>query len=261
MNDYRLLNAVSVHLSSFELEQLLELELAKLGLEQFVLMIIDVHQRPVFQHVCGFSHKQMKVYEQNMAHDVFFHHYANHGYLGKLLYMQDMLPMRKIQNPVFNEILVPTMQLYHSYSGLAPLMNNHYVMLSSHSERSLSYRAEERVGSIWQFLVAWGNSWVAQSMMMAQLSQFDSITTKDLPLISLTSAELNVLNLLAQGLDGSEVAQQRNVSKETVRSQIKQILHKTGCRHQNQLLACYFQSGPQSSSQFMTLSPQLTDLI
>lgn len=30
MNDYRLLNAVSVHLSSFELEQLLELELAKL---------------------------------------------------------------------------------------------------------------------------------------------------------------------------------------------------------------------------------------
>lgn len=261
MNDYRRLNAAAAHLSTFDLEQMFEFEFAKLGLEQFVLMIIDANQRPVFQHVCGFTDNQMQVYEQNMADDVFFHHYLSHGHLGKLLCMQEMLPMHKIHNPVFNEILVPTLKLYHSYSGLAPLLNNHYVMLSSHSQRSLSYRNKERLDSAWQFLSAWGNYWVAQRTMTAQLSQFESMTTQDVLLTSLTSAELDVLDLLAQGLDGSEVAQQREVSKETVRSQIKKILRKTGCRHQNQLLARYFQSGFQSSSQFITLSPQLTDLI
>jgi DNA-binding CsgD family transcriptional regulator len=261
MNDCRHLSASALHLSVLELEQILKLELAKLGVEQFVLMIVDANQRPIYQNVCGFSHKQMQVYEENMAHDAFFHHYAHNGYLGQLLYMQEMLPMRNIRDPIFNEVLVPTMRLYHSYSGLAPLMSDHYVMLSSHCDHALNYRSRKNIDLVWRFLSAWGNYWIAQKEMTAQLRQFETSMDKSLLVESLTQAELDVLNMLAQGLDGSEVAARRKVSKETVRSQIKQILHKTGCRHQNQLLTRYFHSGIQRSSKFISLSPEVTRLI
>lgn len=261
MNDCSRLSTSGVHLSTSNLEQILKFELTKLGLEQFVLMIIDARQQPVYQYICGFTNQQIKVYEQYMAHDVFFQHYAHNGHMGQLLCMQEMLPKSKIRNPVFNEILVPTMQMHHSYCGLAPLMNNHFVMLSSHGDRPLSYRARANVNSVWRFLSAWGNYWIAQCEVSAQLTQFENSATNGLLVANLTSAELEVLNMLAEGLDGSEVARRRNVSKETVRSQIKQILHKTDCRHQNQLLARYFQSGLASSSPFMSLSPQLTNLI
>lgn len=243
MNDCRRLSAAAVHISTFELEQMVEAELAKLGLEQFVLMIIDAEQQPVYQHVCGFTSHQMQVYQRHMAHDVFFQHYAYNGHLGKLLCMQEMLPMKYIKNPVFNEILVPTMEIYHSHCGLAPLMDNHFIMLSSHGDRALNHRARSGVGSVWRFLSAWGNYWIALQRMSVQLKQFKSAPSRGLLVESLSSAEMDVLNMLAQGFDGSEVAKRRNVSKETVRSQIKQILHKTGCRHQNQLLTRYFQSG------------------
>lgn len=261
MNDCSRISAAAMHLSTFELEQMLEIELAKLGIEHFVVMIIDASQRPVYQHVCGFSEKQMQVYERNMAHDVYFQHYANSGLIGQLVYMQEMLPMRRISNPIFNEILVPTMQLYHSYCGLTPLMDRYYLMLSSHGDRSLGYRSRYSVESVWRFLETWGNYWIAHKAMSAQLSQFNSLADKRLLVSNLTVAELSVLNMLAQGLDGSEVARRRNVSKETVRSQIKHILHKTGCRHQNELLARYFQSGFQTSTEFLSLSPKLTELI
>lgn len=261
MNDCRFLNVAGAHLSTLELEHLLKLELAKLGLNHFVLMVINANQDITYQYVSGFGDEQMQVYQQHMEHDVFFQHYASSGYQGQFLYLQEMLPMRKIRNPIFNDILVPTMQLYHSYSGLTPLMDNHYLMLSSHGDHLLDYRNAQRVDTIWQFLKAWGNYWVAQRKMSAQLNQFESATKARLITSNLTSAEMNVLNLLANGLDGSEVAQQRNVSKETVRSQIKQILHKTGCKHQNQLLTRYFRSGIQDQNEFITLSPQLTKLI
>ncbi|BBL92442.1 hypothetical protein VroAM7_50950 (plasmid) [Vibrio rotiferianus] len=261
MNDCRMLNVTATNMSTLELEQLLRYELANLGLEHFVLMIIDANQRIAYQQICGFSDQQMQVYQENMAHDAFFQHYARNGHLGQFLYMQEMLPMHKIRNPIFNEILVPTMQLYHSYSGLAPLYDNHYLMLSSHGDNPLSFKHQDKTKLIWRFLRTWGNYWVAQQAMSEQLGKFDSAPNIHLLTSNLTDTELTVLNMLAQGLDGSEVAQKRNVSKETVRSQIKQILHKTGCKHQNQLLARYFQSGVQSRTQAMALSSRLIRLI
>lgn len=261
MNHYEQLNTKVINLSTFGLEEMLELQLKKLGLDHFVLMIIDQHQQPVFQQVSGFSEQQMHVYEANMAHDVFFQHYSHNGYLGQLVYMQDMLPMRHIRDPIFNDILVPTMQLYHSYSGLTPLVQNHYLMLSSHGDNRLSYRANKDAQNIWHFVTSWGNYWIAQRAMLMELRRFKDAPQNTLSLASLTNAELSVLNMLAQGMDGSEVAMRRNVSKETVRSQVKCILHKTGCRHQNQLIARYLRSGKHYSADLMTLSTSLTSLI
>lgn len=261
MNDCSRISAAAMHLSTFELEQMLRCELAKLGVEHFVLMIVDVSHQPVYQHICGFTDKQIQTYERYMADDVYLEHYALTGRIGQLACMQEMLPMRRIHNPVFNEILVPTMQFYNSYCGLASLIDRHHLMLSSHSDRPLGYRSRFCIESVWRFLKTWGNYWVAHKTMSEQILQFECLAEKRLIVSNLTLAELKVLNMLAQGLDGSEVARRRNVSKETVRSQIKHILHKTGCRHQNELLARYFQSGFQTSTEFLSLSPKLTELI
>lgn len=52
---------------------------------------------------------------------------------------------------------------------------------------------------------------------------------------ALTKAESAVLTLLLHGMNGSETAQHRRTSQETVRSQIKSVLHKLGLRRQSDL--------------------------
>lgn len=52
--------------------------------------------------------------------------------------------------------------------------------------------------------------------------------------------EQEVLMLLSRGLTGPEVARLRGVSKETLRSQLKSLLHKTRCGNQNELLNLLF---------------------
>lgn len=59
-------------------------------------------------------------------------------------------------------------------------------------------------------------------------------------LYCLTKSEQDVLTLLSRGLTGAEVARLRGVSLETVKSQIKTLLHKTGTNNQNDLLNLLF---------------------
>ncbi|MCA9129169.1 MAG: helix-turn-helix transcriptional regulator [Planctomycetales bacterium] len=51
----------------------------------------------------------------------------------------------------------------------------------------------------------------------------------------LTNAEQEVMRLMLQGLGSSEIAQMRKTSNETVRSQVKSVLHKLGVRRQTDL--------------------------
>ncbi len=59
-------------------------------------------------------------------------------------------------------------------------------------------------------------------------------------LFSLSEAEKEVLFLLSKGMTGTEIADCRNVSKETIRSQIKSLLLKTGSHSQNELITMLF---------------------
>jgi len=59
-------------------------------------------------------------------------------------------------------------------------------------------------------------------------------------LYGLSPMEQEVLMLLSCGLTGPEVARLRGVSKETLRSQLKSLLHKTRCGNQNELLNLLF---------------------
>lgn len=59
-------------------------------------------------------------------------------------------------------------------------------------------------------------------------------------LYSLSEAEKEVLFLLSKGMTGTEIADCRNVSKETIRTQIKSLLVKTGSHSQNELITTLF---------------------
>ncbi|HDY7736509.1 TPA: helix-turn-helix transcriptional regulator [Vibrio vulnificus] len=241
-----LLDFTHFNISPIELEEIVLRELSLAGIENVVFMILDPYQVPQLQFDFGFSTQQLEIYQQHQGHDSFLQHYLRKGLIGQYLYMQEMLPVKQIRNPIFREVLIPTMQLHHSYCGLFRLVEHHYLMLSCHSFSTLQPKHRDHLDRLWWFLISWGNYWVAQQSMAKRLSQLNPVRTHIREGESLTDAELEVLSLLAQGMDGSEVARYRSVSKETVRSQIKRILHKTGCRHQNQLISRYYRIGSHS---------------
>jgi DNA-binding CsgD family transcriptional regulator len=58
---------------------------------------------------------------------------------------------------------------------------------------------------------------------------------------SLTPSELSVLRLMAQGMNGKEIARDRATTVNTVYSQIKSIQRKLGTNHQLKSVALYHQ--------------------
>lgn len=232
----------STFISPPELELILEKELAQLGIDHVVFIILDPLHNNLLKASFGFSQKQLSIYDQHQEHDVFLTHYIRHKMTGNLLYMQEMLPSKQINDEIFQEVIVPTMQLYHSYCGLTKLVDGHLLMLSSHSFQSLNHNQLIKLTHIWRFLAHWSNGWVSQQLIAYQWNKLELNEEQSHTQHSITLAELQVLELLTQGLDGSEIALRRGVAKETVRSQIKQLLHKTQCRHQNQLIARFYQN-------------------
>ncbi|WP_047042088.1 helix-turn-helix transcriptional regulator [Vibrio mexicanus] len=227
--------------SPLDVQQFLERELCTLGMEHAVVMILDPCQQPLVNFSIGFTAHQLSVYAHNQPHDVFLNHYLQNHMIGQFVYMQDMLPVKQIRDEIFLDVLVPTMQLYHSYSGLHPLLSRYHVMLSTHSYRKLSSKQHEKLVQLWLFLVSWGNAWVSNREVAEQWKKLSlEGLAWEQSLNLLTPSECAVLDLLTSGLDGSQIASSRGVSKETVRSQVKQVLHKTGCKHQNELIARYY---------------------
>lgn len=65
----------------------------------------------------------------------------------------------------------------------------------------------------------------------------DVVSTEGMQaLYQLTSAESEICKLIAQGLETDDVADARNITRETVRSYIKKILQKTGVNNRSQLV-------------------------
>ncbi|MCK6264133.1 helix-turn-helix transcriptional regulator [Vibrio sp. ZSDE26] len=227
-------------ISPIELEHVILTELHPLGIEHVVFMVLDQWFHPQINITHGFSSQQLGIYQENQHHDAFLNHYLKSHLVGQLVYMQEMLPVREIDDAVFLEVLIPTMQMHHSYCGLHSVTDHHHMMLSGHSFRKLNPRQQKKLTEIWCFLRHWSNGWVSNQLVSQHWSKFnDTKCHRDKNAI-LTLTETRVLELLVQGLDGVEIASHRGVSKETVRTQIKQVLHKTGCKHQNQLISRYF---------------------
>ncbi|KLV04636.1 hypothetical protein ABT56_14340 [Photobacterium aquae] len=221
-----------------QIEDLLNNTLANIGIEHVVFSILDPAQTLLLEVVKGFTPQQIETYQQYQHHDIYLATYLHRNLKGNLLYLQEIVPLKQITDEIFHDVLLPTIQLRHTYSGLCPLSNNHTMLLSCHSFRALTVGHLTQLDRFWQLLAHWSNAWVAQITLQHAWQQWEGEqhSAENQPL---TPAESDVLQLLVGGFSGSEIAQQRDVSKETVRSQIKQLLRKTGCRHQNQLISRY----------------------
>lgn len=230
----------TVHFNIEELTHLIETELSKLGFDRSMILVLDPQHNLIFRYILGFSEHQFQFYADNMDLDPYTPFYHGNGMIGSNVYLQELLPHSKVKDKRFHDLLLPTMEIEHSYIGIHPLSNNHLFVFGAFSETSPRLKQQLLATELITFLILWANGWIAQCAMERQWQKLSARTNGNSLVCALTQAEQAVLLMLTQGLDGSEIAQQRRVSKETVRSQIKQLLHKTGSKHQNQLISRYF---------------------
>lgn len=219
-----------------ELENDLRRELLNIGVDHATLVIQSHRNTPVFQYIDGLSSRisiSKRVIEK-------LHSYIESPSLGKsgrLDHSPDML----IDNHIFDhERLSIIEDNLHQYGTTDSLMYNHNVILIYHSVSPVKPEDLRQLQTICDITLAWANTWVAHNTMWSHWSRYSETNTQSTS-PSLTKSESDVLDLLIKGLTGSEVADIRNVSKETVRTQIKSILHKTQCRNQNQLISRFGQ--------------------
>lgn len=147
-----------------------------------------------------------------------------------------------LENRIFdhNKLSIITKQL-SKYSIFCPLNYEHKMVAIFHSVESLSEHQTTRLELVSNIMAAWSNSWVAHNTMMHFWKKYSEPKNIDIT-SALTKSEFNVLELLIKGFTGPEISSIRNVSKETVRTQIKSILHKTQCHSQNQLISRFSQA-------------------
>ncbi|OBT22170.1 hypothetical protein A9266_08710 [Vibrio tasmaniensis] len=126
------------------------------------------------------------------------------------------------------------------YSAFSPLSYDHKMVATFHSIESLSEHQTKHLQIVVDIMTAWSNSWVANNTMFHYWKKYSEPKNIDMT-SKLTKSEFNVLELLIKGFTGPEISSIRNVSKETVRTQIKSILHKTHCHSQNQLISRFSQ--------------------
>ncbi|MGI6218060.1 MAG: response regulator [Coriobacteriales bacterium] len=61
------------------------------------------------------------------------------------------------------------------------------------------------------------------------------------PIAGLTEREMQIVELIAQGLDNSQIASSIFISEGTVRNHISTILSKLGCKNRTQIAVYYYQ--------------------
>ena len=147
-----------------------------------------------------------------------------------------------LENRIFDheKLSIITKKL-SKYSIFSPLSYEHTMIAIFHSVESLSEHQTKQLELVSNIMTAWSNSWVAHNTMMQFWKKYSEPKSVDVT-STLTKSEFNVLELLIKGFTGPEISSIRNVSKETVRTQIKSILHKTHCRSQNQLISRFSQA-------------------
>lgn len=226
------------------LDHLIEKELVRLGLENTLFSIVNPNRVSVKQKVVGFTEHQVSVYQALQEHDVYLQTYLKKNCTSRIVYLQSLVPNYQIKDALFNDILIPTIGFSHSYSGLYAMANGFMMVLSCHSERVLSYSQVLKLDEFWQVLCKWSDNWLTQQLLEKTWNSYQKQTVHPPPLDELSDTECQVYVLLLKGFNGSEIAALRNVSKETTRTQIKQILRKFGARHQNQLICDYYNNNP-----------------
>ena len=222
--------------SPSELEEEIKDGLIEIGIEHATLVIMSKNKKPVFKYIKSVNDRISISKRVTEKLDSYLS-LLSMDKKGQLFHSQDTI----IENRIFDhqELSIITHALNH-YSITDELSYNYEIVIVLHSINALNPEEFRQRELICDITIAWANSWIAHHTMLLHWNRYAEPTTTILPPI-LTKSELVVLELIIKGLTGSEVAQIRNVSKETVRTQIKSILHKTQCKNQNQLISRFGQ--------------------
>ncbi|WP_026972128.1 helix-turn-helix transcriptional regulator [Aliagarivorans marinus] len=223
-----------------EFEYLFCFEANQLGVEKAYLAIVDKARNPLYDFSFNISADNLQRYLSNIQHDVYLQAYLNNRLFGSLSYLQEIVSADSVQGDEFNELIRPVIRLNHSVSGLAKLRGGSTAVFSTHMVRKPTLSNWSRFNDLWHLFTCWAEQKLVSREMATVLHRIQGSDRAPYSHIMLTPTERVVLELLVEGMDGSEIAKYRRVSKETVRSQIKQILSKTSSHSQNQLIARYF---------------------
>ncbi|WP_299013038.1 helix-turn-helix transcriptional regulator [uncultured Photobacterium sp.] len=185
----------------------------------------------------GIEEGDYQFYLRHSNDDAYLKHYLSHALSGQMVLLQEMLPLKQIHDGWFREEMLPRLGIRHSISGLYPIAPGQMLAITFHRyHQPFNHKSKRLMQQLLDQLIPWCQFFIARDKLENLYGSAPvSRSIMKLPEI-LTQAEHHVVSLLAQGYDGSEVTEMRGVSKETTKSQIKSILRKTDCRHQNQLL-------------------------
>ncbi|CDT12512.1 putative DNA-binding HTH domain-containing protein [Vibrio coralliirubri] len=219
-----------------ELENEVREGLDKIGVEHVSLIVLSKDESIVFESLESLSNRisinkriseSIEVYiESAMCHKKNILNFSYDNILDNRIFDHEKL-----------SIITKNLS---KYSAFSPLSYDHKMVVIFHSIESLSEHQTKHLQLVSDIMIAWSNSWVANNTMLHYWKKYSEPKNIDIT-STLTKSEFNVLELLIKGFTGPEISSIRNVSKETVRTQIKSILHKTHCHSQNQLISRFTQ--------------------
>ena len=218
--------------SPSEFEEEIREGLIEMEVEHVTLVIMSKNQNPVFKYIEGLSGRisiSKRVTEKLDNYLAL----ASQEEKGQVCHGRDSI----IDNRIFDHEKLSIVESDLNFYSIYEDLSYHYkIAIIFHSVTALKPDEFRQLELICDITIAWANSWIAHHTMLLHWARYAEPTTTHIPPI-LTKSELDVMELIIKGLTGSEVAQVRSVSKETVRTQIKSILHKTQCKNQNQLIS------------------------
>ncbi|MBY6224047.1 helix-turn-helix transcriptional regulator [Ferrimonas balearica] len=206
-----------------QVHQALQGLLPLLDADGFWLFLDDAASDQHHQFSAGLSADAHRFMAAQQNQDLYLQRYLAEGLSGQCVTLQSLLRSDELERVQFLTRFQPHFAFPHSLGLILPLGRGRRLGLSCHRRNAPFHsESEHTLSAIGAMMVPWAQLWLGPSTPCQ---------------CGLTLAETQVMDLLLQGLDGSEIAQRRGVSKETVKSQIKSLLHKTDCRHQNQLIS------------------------
>ncbi|MCL1035739.1 helix-turn-helix transcriptional regulator [Shewanella submarina] len=163
--------------------------------------------------------------------DIYLQNYLSQGLIGHSAVLQRLPSHQQLEQTEFLHRFAPHFDFNQSLGLILPLGEHWLMGLSCHRHSGcFPKRANEELSVVGAALLPWAQKFVEQQTTTMPSGLI-------LPGEHLTPAESRVMSLLMKGMDGGEISELRGVSHETVKSQIKSLLHKSGCRHQNHLLS------------------------
>lgn len=185
----------------------------------------------------GIEDSVLDFYHRHSDNDAYLQHYSTHHFQGKMVPLQSMLPTKKIDDEWFRDVMLPTLSVKYSISGYSYISRHEVQVLTFHRYSTpFGPHSQSQLQQFMDELIPWSQFYLSTQKLIDQFGttplHHGSIQLPD----ELTPAERQVILLLSKGYDGTEITHFRGVSKETTKSQIKSILHKLDCKHQNHLL-------------------------